>query len=85
MVIDMHNHIWTRESLPESWWQMYATFFSTYITDSAFSGTPLVADFSAFQHEAAQNPAASAICSEDAWTASGPIAFYSAAMAWSGH
>jgi hypothetical protein len=40
MIIDIHNHIWTRASLPESWWQMYATFFSTYITDSAFSGTP---------------------------------------------
>ena len=40
MIIDMHNHIWTREHLPESWWKMYSTFFATYITDSEFSGTP---------------------------------------------
>lgn len=40
MIIDIHNHIWTRDSLPERWWNIYATFFSTYITDSAFSGTP---------------------------------------------
>ena len=40
MIIDIHNHIWTREHLPESWWKMYSTFFATYITDSEFSGTP---------------------------------------------
>ena len=40
MIIDIHNHIWTREYLPESWWKMYANFFSTYIADSPFSGTP---------------------------------------------
>ncbi|MFQ5933150.1 MAG: hypothetical protein ACE5KI_00730, partial [Dehalococcoidia bacterium] len=40
MITDIHNHIWTREYMPESWWKMYSTFFSTYIPDSPFSGTP---------------------------------------------
>ena len=40
MTIDIHNHIWTREYLSDHWWDIYANFFSTYITDSPFSGTP---------------------------------------------
>ena len=40
MTIDIHNHIWTREYLSDHWWAIYSNFFSTYITDSPFSGTP---------------------------------------------
>ena len=40
MVIDIHNHIWTRDYMPDKWWSIYSTFFSTYISDSPFSGTP---------------------------------------------
>ena len=40
MTIDIHNHIWTREYLSDHWWDIYSNFFSTYITDSPFSGTP---------------------------------------------
>ncbi|MEE9198767.1 MAG: amidohydrolase family protein [Dehalococcoidia bacterium] len=40
MIIDIHNHIWTRDYLPESWWKMYSTFFSGYIAGSELSGTP---------------------------------------------
>ncbi|MFQ5875467.1 MAG: hypothetical protein ACE5JL_16955, partial [Dehalococcoidia bacterium] len=48
MIIDVHNHIWTREYLPERWWKMYSTFFSTYITDSEYSGTPEEIDANLF-------------------------------------
>ena len=40
MIIDIHNHIWTRDYMPETWWKMYSTFFSTYIAGSEHSGTP---------------------------------------------
>ena len=40
LTIDIHNHIWTREYLSDHWWDIYSNFFSTYITDSPFSGTP---------------------------------------------
>ncbi len=49
MVIDIHNHLWTRDALPDAWWKMYSTFFSTYIPDSSFSGTPEEIDAGLFE------------------------------------
>lgn len=40
MIIDIHSHLWTRDYLPESWWKIYSSFFSGYIADSEYSGTP---------------------------------------------